>query len=218
MRQQQKTEQQFNIPEELQERSRMRTSKFRMSYAHLCEPWTGDPEKPAKYGVQCLFKKDDPWLKEAKAVVKDLLITAFGPNALKLVRAGKLRSPFRDGDEEFPDDELYSGITFFNANGATEGKRPPDLVDKRVRPLRGTGKEEDYFYSGAYGIGDIKFYPYNQKGGKGVAAFLFGVQFAGHGEPIGGGKSASEVFDVLDDDDDDDYTADVMDDDDDIPF
>ena len=91
---------QFNISDELNQP--MITSKFRVSYNHLLEPWTNDEDKLPKYSVQMIFDKSDPWLKEAKTRVKEIAIEAFGPNAVKLMRSGKLKNPFRDGDDEFP--------------------------------------------------------------------------------------------------------------------
>jgi hypothetical protein len=48
----------------------------------------------------------------------------------------------------------------------------------------------------------VKFYPYDQKGGRGVACFLNHVQFWEHGDPLGGGPSVSSVFDEIEDADD----------------
>lgn len=201
---------QFKISEDLNKS--MVTSKFRASYAHVLQPWTGDEAKPPKYSVQAIFQKNDPWLKQAKETVKKIAIEAFGPNAIKLIQAGKLRSPFRDGDTEFPEDPTYQGMIFFNANGSTEGKKPPGLYDQHRRDIRKMQNPEQIFFSGVYARAEVKFYPYDQKGGKGIACFLFRVQLWETGVPLAGGKAVEEVFDEIE-------TADSgMPDDDDFAF
>jgi hypothetical protein len=194
--------QQFNISKELNEP--MITSRFRVSYNHILEPWTNDEDKPAKYSLQMIFDKDDKWLREAKERVKAIAVEAFGPNAVKLMRSGKLKNPFRDGDDEFPDNEDYAGKTFFNANGSTAGKRPPGLINQRKRNIRDMDNAEEVFYSGCYARAEIKFYPFDQQGGKGVACFVFNVQKMAEGESMAGsGRKAEDVFDAVEEDDDD---------------
>lgn len=187
----------FEISKELSEG--MVTGKLRLSYVHLLEPWSGDEEKEGRYSTQCIVDKDDPWLKEAKLRVKNIAVEAFGPTAPKLLRSGRLKQPFRDGDEEFPDDENYAGKVFFNANGVYEGKKPPGLVDPHMRDIRKMDSPEDLCYSGMYARVSVKFYPYDQKGGRGVGCFLNHVQFWEHGEPLAGGPSVDSVFSEIED-------------------
>lgn len=201
----------FKISDELN--GSMLTSKFRASYVHILKPWTGDPAKTPRYSIQCIMPKSDPWVKVAKERVKKIAMEAFGPNAVKLLQAGKLNNPFRDGDTEFPDNPIYEGMIFFNANGASEGKKPPGLYDQHRRDMRKMPNPEQIFYSGVYARAEVKFYPYDQKGGKGVACFLFNVQYWETGESLGGGKPVEEIFDELDTDE----TL-PLDDDDDVPF
>lgn len=209
---------QFQLPDELN--TSMVTSKFRASYAHILEPWSGDPDKDRRYSVQMIFDKNDPWIKKAKERVVAIAKEAFGPNAVKLMKAGKLKSPFRDGDLENEDDEVYQGKIFINANGNFEGKKPPDLIDQRKRNIRDMPNPEEIFYSGCYARAEIKFYPFDNSGNKGVACFLFKVQYWEKGEPLGGGRSADEVFDEIETDEDvfGDNDIEEEDNDDDIPF
>lgn len=62
-------------------------------------------------------------------------------------------------------------------------------------------KPEEHFYSGCYARAEVKFYPFDEAGGKGIACFLFRVQMMGHGEPLTGGAAAEEVFDEVETDD-----------------
>lgn len=195
----------FQISEELNKS--MVTAKFRVSYEHVIEPWTNDPDKDARYSCQCIFDMDDPkaaaFIKKAKSIVKNIAIEAFGPNAIKLMRSGKLKNPFRSGDDEFPDDDTYKNTTFFNANGPFVGKKPPGLFDQHRRNMREMANVEEIFFSGVYARAEIKFYPFDREGGKGVACYLFRVQYWETGEPLGGGRKVEDVFDEIETDDDD---------------
>jgi hypothetical protein len=131
------------------------------------------------------------------------------------MRSGRLKDPFRNGDDEFPDDPTYEGMVFFNANGAyATGKgKPPGLYDRKRRDIRDMDNAEDLIYSGAYARAEVKFFPFDRAGGRGVACYLFRVQWMGHGEPLAGGRPVSEIFDEVEDSDDDDAYADDFDDD-----
>jgi len=191
----------FKISDELNQS--MVTTRFRASYVHLLEPWTGDEDKDPRYGMQMIFDKKDPWLKEAKARVKAIAVEAFGPNAVRLLQTGKLKNPFRDGDDERPGDDVYEGMVFINANGAYAGKKPPGLINQKKRDIRKMENPEEVFYSGCYARAEIKFYPFDQAGGKGIACYLFNVQKLAEGESLSGGRSADQVFDEADEDDED---------------
>lgn len=206
--------QRFKISEDLNKS--MTTAEFRASYEHLVEPWTGDPSKDARYSVQMVFDKSEPWVGKAKKRVKDIAIEAFGPNAIKLLRRGKLHNPFRDGDEEFPEDATYEGKIFVNANGAFVGKKPVGIFDGKLRDMRKLYDEADLadkIYSGCYMRAEIKFYPFDREGGKGIACYLFRTQKLRNGEPLGGGAPVTDVFDEVEMEDDDDDVGLAEDDD-----
>lgn len=206
----------FQISEELNKS--MVTAKFRVSYQHILEPWSDDPDKDRQYSLQAIFDMGDPkaaaFIKKAKGVVKQIAIEAFGPNGPKLLRSGKLKNPFRSGDDEFPDDETYKNAVFFNANGPFEGKKPPGLYDQHRRDMRKQPNPEEVFFSGVYARAEIKFYPFDREGGKGVACYLFRVQYWGPGKPLGGGRPVEDVFDEIETDDDDDWVDESEEDDD----
>lgn len=180
------------------------TGEFRVSYAHVLEPWAGQSGQKAKYSVQCIVPKNEPWLKKMMLHAKDLGEEAFGENFMKLVKANKVRWPFRDGDLEYGEDhENYGGMIFFNANGASEGKTPPALIDQKRRDMRKLTNPERVFYSGVYARAQVKLYHYKGKGGgNGVACFLYAVQYMRPGEKLGGGPSIESVFDEVDTDED----------------
>lgn len=205
---------QFNLPDELN--VSMVTPKFRASYCHLVEPWAGEDGKDPRYSVQMVFDKDDDrvFIKKAKTLVKDIAQKAFGPNAVKLLRSGKLHNPFRDGDDEFPDDELYNNAVFVNANGVFGGKKPTPIYDRKRNDLRKDDNRrrdealEDVVYSGCYGRTEIKFYPYDRDGGKGIACYLFRFQWMEHGDPLTGGKPVEDIFDDLEEEEVEEFSDD----------
>ena len=203
----------FTLSDELNKS--MVTCKVRASYVHLFEPWTGDDTKTPRYSVQMIIPKDEPWLKEAKARVKKIAVQAFGKNAVMGLRKGTLKNPFRDGDLEREGDELYAGQVFVNANGVFEGKKLPGVFNQKRKDIRLMASPEEHCYSGCYARAEIKFYPFDEAGGKGIACFLFRVQVMGHGEPLSAGRPVEEVFDevAVDDDDDLDDLDDLEDED-----
>jgi len=194
--------QQFKISDELNKS--MVISNFRVSYEHILEPWTGDADKPARYSLQAIMdkKRQAKQLRAIKERIDAIGKEAFGPKFPALVKAGKLRQPLRDGDLEFENDSTYEGKIFFNANGPTEGKKPPGLYDQHLRDMRQLPNPEDVFFSGVYANAEIKFYPYDQQGGKGVACYLFRVQYVKTGEPLTGGAPVESVFSEIDTEED----------------
>ena len=167
------------------------TGMVRLSYAHLHEPHAIEGNEP-KYSVSLIIPKDDKdtlkaikeAIEEAKESSKHLWNGKIPPN---------LKNPLRDGDEERPDDDVYSNAYFINANS----KRQPELVD--LKGNKGLGTDE--VYSGCYARVSINFFGYAAAGNKGVGCGLGNVQKLDDGERLGGGSSASQDFEFEEDDD-----------------
>ena len=159
----------------------------RFSYLHCWEPDSvngGDP----KYSVSAIIdKKDTKTINAIKAAIEQAKkdsVSKWGgkvPTNLKL--------PLRDGDIDRPDDEAYAGCYFFNASC----KSKPG-----VRVLDGgtnyEAMDSDDFYSGCYGAVTINFFPYENRGNKGVAAGLNDLIKTRDGERLSGGRTADEDF------------------------
>lgn len=189
----------FELPDELNKA--IVTCKFRASYAHLFEPWTGDDTKTPRYSVQMIIPKDDPWVKKARRFIVKIAVASFGPNAGRLMRKGQLKDPFRDGDLEREGDEVYEGAYFVNANGARAGKTPPGVYTGTRKDIRQMASPEEQFFSGCYARAEVKFYPFNEAGGKGIACYLFRVQRMAMGQPLAGGPPVEQVFDEVEEED-----------------
>lgn len=176
----------------------------RLSYPALFEPRGFEGQEP-KYSASLVIPKSD---KESLKVIKQAIENAkqkalddgiFKGNKIP----ANLRTPVRDGDIDRPDDDVYSGAYFINANS----KHAPAVVGKEKD--RATGKaitlgEEDV-YAGCYINVTINFYGYSQAGNNGIAAGLGNVQKEGDGERLGGRSSAESDFDFEEVDSDDDF-------------
>lgn len=176
----------------------------RLSYANLFEPVSFNGQEP-KYSVSLLISKDD---KEGLEVIKKAIENAREAGIDKYGKkyaSGNIRVPLRDGDTERPDDEVYAGCYFINANS----KNAPQVVGL-FRDAE-TGKPiplgSDEVYSGCYANVSVNFYPYEVSGNKGVGVGLNNIQKTRDGDRLGGASSASDDFDFEDADFEDDFLA-----------
>lgn len=170
--------------------------KTRWSYANVWEPKSINGSNP-KYSVSLLIPKDDTaTVKKIKAAIQ----AAYEEGAAKLKGNGKsvpplaaIKNPLRDGDVERPDDPVYAGQYFINANNASA----PGIVDADCQPIMNRSE----VYSGVYGRASISFFAFNAQGNKGIACSLNNLQKIADGEPLGGRASAEADFSTEDDDD-----------------
>lgn len=183
------------------------TGKVRLSYTHVFEPQINDSGKE-QYGTAILIPKTD---KETLRKIKAAIEAAIEQGKAKW--GGKiphnLKKPLRDGDEERPDDEAYVGHYFFNANSSNK----PGIAKPIGKGADGKTKFQEItdsteVYSGCYAKVSINFYPFDNRGNRGVAAGLNNIVKVQDGEFLGGRSSvndefADEEFDVEVDDDED---------------
>jgi len=168
------------------------TGEVRFSFLNVFEPKSinGSEEK---YSVSLLIPKTDTKtinaINRAVEAAKQAGIGKFGgkiPAVMKL--------PLRDGDAERPDDEVYAGHYFVNANC----KQQPGLVYKNGQKIDSTD-----LYSGCYGHASINFFAFNNNGNKGIACGLNHLMKTRDGEPLGGRSKAEDDFSGLIEDSDD---------------
>ncbi len=151
----------------------------RLSYANVFEPKAFSGQDP-KYSVSLLVPKSD---KATLAVIKEAIEEA--KEYAKDKKWGgklppKLRLPVRDGDEDRPDDEVYEGMYFINANSAAN--RPPRLLTK----VKGQEATEEDIYSGSYAVAIVNFFGYSVSGNVGIGCGLVGLQAWADGERLAG--------------------------------
>lgn len=182
------------------------TGKVRLSYANIFEPKSINGSDP-KYSVSLIIPKED---KQQIQIIEEAIKNAIERDKTKLSnKAGKvpanLKTPLRDGDEDRPDDEVYAGCYFINANST----KAPAVVS--TEKDRSTGKAihlgEDDVYSGCYARVSINFYGFNTNGNIGIACGLGNIQKVADGERLGGGSSAEDDFEFDEVDVEDDFLS-----------
>ena len=141
-------------------------------------------------------KSDTKTVERIRAAIQ----AAYEEGASKLKGNGKsvpalpaIRTPLRDGDKDRPDDEVYKGCWFINANYDTA----PGIVDADRQPIL-TRSE---MYSGVKGRASINLYAYNVNGNRGVACGLNNLQKISDGTPLGGKSRAEDDFATEEDED-----------------
>lgn len=167
----------------------------RLSYANVWTP-REDENGVAKYGTAVLIPKSN---KKAIADIKKAIEAAKVEGKSKLAgKSGKvpanIKTPLRDGDEDRPDDEVYAGHYFINANSV----RKPQIVDKQVNPIL----DQEEVYSGCYANVSVNFYAFSKDVNKGIACGLGNIQKVRDGERLGGGSTADEDFEAEDEESD----------------
>ena len=169
----------------------VRVGPVRFSYAYVFSPRKNEDGTDGKYSVQLLIPKTD---KTALTFIENAINAAKQAGVSskwngKMPPASKLKTPLRDGDEEYPDDDTYAGMYFMNASTATKpGVR---VLENGVMSEALDG---DDFYSGCYGCATVNFFAYNTSGNVGIAAGLNNLVKTRDGEKLGGGHSAEEDF------------------------
>ena len=165
------------------------TGVCRLSYANIWQAKSINGGAP-KYSASVLIPKSDT---KTVAKVKAAIVAAYEEGEGKLKGNGKtapslasLKTPFRDGDTERPDDEAYAGHWFINANSNTA----PGVVDANREPIYDTSE----IYSGVYARVSLSFYAFNSNGNRGIACALQNIQKVRDGEALGGKSKAEDDF------------------------
>lgn len=173
------------------------TGEVRLSYVHLFEPYSNDPEKPESYSCVLLIPKSDKKtikaLREAQQAALEAGKTSkFGgkiPNVWK--------DTIHDGDEEadLEKNPEMEGHLYMTVSSKTQ----PGIVDRKVQPIL----DSTEVYSGCYARVSINAFAYSNSGNKGVSFGLNHVQKLRDGDYLGGRSKAEDDFEALDEADDD---------------
>lgn len=172
--------------------------RTRLSYANLFEPRGFEDNQPM-YSVSLIIPKDDKkTLEKIRAAIK----VAYENGAYKLRGNGRttpslddINLPLNDGDKKRPNDPAYANAYYINA----KNKEKPKLYDVDDTECL----DRSVIYSGCYAKCKVSFYTYNQKGNKGIACSLHGVQKVADGEPLGGNVTTVDDFKTDEDYEDD---------------
>ncbi len=169
------------------------TGKVRFSYANVWEAKSIN-DGDEKYSVSIIILKSDKktleLIDKAIKAAERIGIEKYGS---KFVGGSGFKRPLRDGDIDRPNDEVYKGSYFINANS----KDRPQIVDRSVQPIL----DRNDFYSGCYGRASLIFYPFNNAGNRGLACSLGNLQKLEDGESLSGHSRAEDDFEAYGEDD-----------------
>lgn len=200
----------------------MRTPKGRLSFVKITELQYHEDDvdkENGAYTLNLIFDKATD-VSALKNAAQQLLIDTLGLDTAKsLLKAGKLKTPFKKAEEMLDGEgRRYSG---YEEDGATvlslKAYGPFTCIDMAGRSYASNGRlmEKDAtgalrevpnsklaseeFYAGCYGMAAIFFQYYEKGGGKGVNARICGLRKMEDGEPLGGsgGMKADEVIDFF---------------------
>ncbi len=152
------------------------------SYANVWEP-RETPGGELKFSASLIFGKTAD-LTLLKKAAKNAVINRWGKDPKKWPK--NLRSPFRDGDTDRPNDEAYQNSIFINASS----KNKPGIVDSNIQPIM----DQAEFYSGVVARASINFFAYDTAGNKGIGVGLNNLMKVRDGEHLGGAASAEHDF------------------------
>lgn len=164
----------------------------RVSFVSVVKP-SANLSGDLKYSVQVHISKND---KANLALANEGIEKAIikGKESKWGGKKPKFRyEPLRDGDAELASgdqtDKVYEGIYFFTATmDPAYGK--PGVVDEHLNPVM----DPDKIYSGCYCNVDVKPFPYDNSGNKGVGWGLSNIMFVRDGERLDGRQSAQDAF------------------------
>lgn len=166
------------------------TGECRLSYAHLCEPYSSNGGE-AKYSVTLLIPKTDA---ATEADIRAAIQAAYEMGVKSKWKGSRpqLRYPvIYDGDGTRSSGEPFGdecrGCWVVNASS----KLKPMVVSQFKRQEQLPSCE---IYSGMYGRVSINFYPYDSAGNRGVGCGLGNVMKTRDGEALGGHASAESDF------------------------
>lgn len=173
-----------------------RFGEVRFGYVNVFAPRKNDDGTEGKYSVQILIPKTNT---ADLALIQQCIEEAKKAGVAskwngKMPPASKLKTPLRDGDEEFPDDDNYKGMYFMNASTPAEYKPGVRVLENGVIT---EAFDSDDFYSGCWGCVTVAFFPYNNSGNMGIACGLNNVIKTRDGERLAGGRSAESDFSDL---------------------
>lgn len=187
---------------------RVTTCPVPTTYGYILEPKReADKQTGAvkeKYQITPLFDTNNPAhaasLQECINDAYQVGVEAFGEHFWTMVQQGTVRWPFRDGGQLNPNSgqpKFAPGIIYINCSSHSA----PDVVsryydpnDPQKRPRRITAPAE--YYWGMLAKVNITFKEYKRPDGRGIAAYVNGVQLWHEGDRLGNAFDAQSEFDA----------------------
>lgn len=165
-----------------------------ISYPHLFTPQAVKPGDPEKYSAALVFTDGTdltPLKRAAVAAAREKFSQAD-----KLIKAGKIKMPFRDDGEEkgYPEGSVFINVKTDSQPGVVSTIPDPD---NGGRPTRIDDPEE--VYPGAIVLASVVAYGWEYMGKKGVSFALNNIQKLRDGERLDGKVAAVDEFDADED-------------------
>ena len=161
------------------------------AYAFVQRPRPAlNPNSPPQYSVTLLFDKNDPKVMEGVKAMRQVAMNAARKKFGDLVPRG-LRSPFRDGDAEKPDDPMFANKIFVQA----KSNEKPGIVDANREALF----DPNDFYSGCLCRASLYAFGYDNSGNRGVSFLLNNLQKLDDGNRMSGRRAAEDDFEAWSD-------------------
>lgn len=175
------------------------TGPVRLSYVHLFEKFSNNPDQEPKYSCVLLIPKSDKaTYKKLRAAQQSALENGVAKFGGKIPKVWK--DTIHDGDDEdkvdFERNPEYKGHWYMSVSAKTR----PGIVDRDVQEIL----DSTEIYSGCYARVSINAFAFNTQGSKGVSFGLNHVQKLRDGDYLGGRSKAEDDFDAVGDDDDED--------------
>lgn len=166
------------------------TGEVRLSYVHLLQPYSPNPQGDPKYSVTLLIPKSDVATKQRidaaiQAAVQDGVAKKWSGK-----RPPQLAVPIWDGDGVRQNGEPFGEECKGHWVMTASSKQRQEIVDLQRQPIL----DETQIYSGMYGRVAINFFAYDSNGKRGIGCGLGPVMKTRDGEPLGGRITAEEAF------------------------
>lgn len=186
------------MPVATQNDTKVVTGKVRLSYVHIFEPFSNQPNQEPKYSCVILIPKSDKKTLAALKAAQNAAAEAGKASKFNGKIPANLATTLHDGDEEGDLDKNpeYEGHYYMSVSSKTR----PGIVDRNVQPILDSSE----VYSGCYARVSINCFAYNTQGNRGVSFGLNHVQKLEDGDYLGGRSKAEDDFDSLDDEDEGD--------------
>lgn len=169
------------------------TGKVRLSYVHLFEAFSNDPDRDPQFSCVILIPKSDKKTLTALKAAQEAAVEAGKNTKFNGKVPANLKQTLHDGDEEadLERNPEYEGHMFMSVVSKTQ----PGIVDKNVQPIL----DSTEVYSGCYARVSINAFAYNTQGNRGVSFGLNHVQKVADGDYLGGRSRAEDDFDSYQD-------------------
>jgi hypothetical protein len=165
-------------------RINLNTPVGRLSYPHLFTAQTND-QGDERFKTAIFFAEGAD-LTEMQNAAMTVAKARWGDEVVQLIRANKVRWPFRSDAADVKERGYPEGSTFVNMSA----KNRPGVVDANVADVLDVSEA----YAGRDALINATAYTYDVSGNRGVTFGVNHVQLLGHNDRLDGRKAAAEVF------------------------